>query len=238
MPHIGYSLQHCRDCGKIKHCLADELIGQPLNPAEPFLIQNTIHPKGRYIYYQEDAIKHLFFVKSGSVKSVYSNEQGDQQIINFYFPGDVIGLAVLNHNYQSSSAVTLEKSVICAFPAAFIRAHCEKLPNLLGEILKRFNAEIKHRHESLLSSHQCIASKRLGGFLLDLVYRQDLARNNPLLIRLSMSRADIANYLGLAPETVSRMLSKYQKHGLILANKQKIQIIDLKRFISFVDKPF
>lgn len=141
---------------------------------------------------------------------------------------------MLNHGQHSASAVTLEKSVICAFPIGFIRTHCEKLPNLLSDILKRCDAEIKHRHETLLSSHQCLASKRLGDFLLELIYRLELSRNKPVLLHLPMSRADMANYLGLAPETVSRVLSKYQKHGLILAKKQKIQINDLEQLTAFV----
>jgi CRP/FNR family transcriptional regulator, anaerobic regulatory protein len=236
MRQVGYHqfLQTCCGCGKVKLCLADELIGNQLDPMEPNLIQDMIRVKGRYIYYQDEEIKNLFFVKSGSVKSVYFNQNGDQQIINFHYPGEIIGLAHLNHSYHSSSAITLEKSVICAFSLRFILANCEKHPNLLTNILKRFNAELKHRHESLLSINHRIASKRLGNFLLDVINRQFLTRNKPIELHLTMSRADMANYLGLAPETVSRVLSKYEKSGLIFANKKKVRINNLDEFVRFV----
>ncbi|MCK9605712.1 MAG: Crp/Fnr family transcriptional regulator [Methylomonas sp.] len=236
MLQFGYHqlLQGCRECGKIKRCFANDLVGNPLDPVTPNLLHDLIQPKGRYIYYQGEDIKNLFFLKAGSVKNIYANNQGDQQIINFYFPGEVIGLAHLYHSYYLSSAITLEKSIVCAFSLPFIQANCEKFPNLLKNILEHFNAEILHCHESLLAINHGIASKRLGVFLLDLIHRQNLAHNRPILIRLTMSRADIANYLGLAPETVSRVLGKYEKSGLILANKKKIQINNLNKLTALV----
>lgn len=236
MLQVGYYqfLQSCCGCGRVKLCLADELIGNQINPTDSSLIQNIVQVKGRYIYYQGEEIKKLFFVKSGSVKTIYFNENGDQQIINFHYPGEIIGLAHLNYSYHSLSAITLEKSVICAFSLRFILENCEKHPNLLTNLLNRFNAEIKHRHESLLGINHRIASKRLGNFLLDLINRQYLPRNKPIELHLTMSRADMANYLGLAPETVSRVLSKYEKSGLIFAHKKIVRINNLDEFIKFV----
>ncbi|AEG00538.1 Crp/Fnr family transcriptional regulator [Methylomonas methanica] len=226
-PDYSRLLLRCSECGKINRCLACALIGDQLRPTDSTPLQNLIQPKGHYIYNQGDEIKNLFFLKAGSVKNIYTNKRGDQQIINFYFPGEVIGLPQLQHSHHSSSAVTLEKSVICSFSLRFILANCEGNPHLLNTVLERFDAEIQHRHESLLAINHRSAGKRLADFLLELIYRHDLSRNYPILLSLTMSRADIANYLGLAPETISRILSKYEKSGLILVNKKKIQINNL-----------
>lgn len=236
MLQVGYYqlLQSCCGCGRVKLCLADELIGTQLNLTESSLIQNIVQVKGSYIYYQGEAIKNLYFVKSGSVKTIYFNENGDQQIINFHYPGEIIGLAHLNYSYHSTSAITLEKSVICVFSLRFILENCEKHPNLLTNLLNRFNTEIKHRHELLLGINHRIANKRLGDFLLDLINRQYLIRNKPIEFHLTMSRDDMANYLGLASETVSRVLSRYEKSGLILVNKKKIRINNLDEFVRFL----
>lgn len=228
-------LQRCSECGKINRCFACALIGSQLPTTDSTPLLNLIQPKGRYIYYQGEEIKNLFFLKAGSVKNIYTNKQGDQQIINFYFPGEVIGLAQLYHSYHSSSSVTLEKSIVCSFSLRFILANCERNPNLLHTVLECFNAEIQHRHESLLAINHRTAGRRLADFLLELVYRQDLSRNRPILLGLTMSRADIANYLGVAPETISRILSKYEKSGLILANKKKIQINNLNELSAYLD---
>lgn len=228
-------LQRCSECGKINRCFACTLIADQRHPTDSAPLLNLIQPKGQTIYSQGDEIKNLYFLKAGSVKNIYTNKQGDQQIINFYFPGEVIGLAQLQHSHHSSSAVTLEKSVICRFSLRFIQANCESNPNLLNTVLERFDAEIQHRHESLLAINHRSAGRRLADFLLELVYRQNLSGNHPILLGLTMTRADIANYLGLAPETISRVLSKYEKSGLILANKKKIQINNLNDLAACLD---
>ncbi|QPK64895.1 helix-turn-helix domain-containing protein [Methylomonas sp. LL1] len=232
--YLSPILRRCHECGKKSLCLADDLVGNRIDINDRNLIRDRIHEKGNCIFYQGDGVKSLFFVKSGSVKSIYTSGNGDQQIINFHFPGEVIELLPLNHSCHSSSAITLEKSVICAFSLHFILAYCEKLPSLLNNIQTRVNVEIEHQHEVLLSSNHRIANKRLGIFLLDMVYRQHLKQANSARLQLTMSRADMANYLGLAPETVSRVLADYEKQGLILANKKKIQIPDLNRLIKFI----
>lgn len=227
-------LRSCCECGKRKYCLADDLIGNRINAQKSNLIQNVNHPPESYVFNQGDLLKNLFFVKSGSVKNVYTGENGDQQIINFHFPGETIGLLPLRHSYHSTSAITLENSIICMFSLEFILANCERFEDLLSKFLARSEAEIRHRHESLLSINHLTADKRLGIFLVDLIDRQNLNQNNSASLRLTMPRADIANYLGLAPETVSRTLSKFQKLGLLLTSKKNIRIIDISGLTKFV----
>lgn len=226
-------LQRCCECGKRSYCPANSLIKTRIAVSKRDILQNVSFPTDSYICHQGAPRKNLFFVKSGSIKNVYTNELGDQQIIDFRYAGEFIELMSLEHSTHSSTAVTLEKSLICVFSMRFIMAN-RRINGFLENIQKRSETEIRHHHEALLSNNRHSANKRLGIFLLDIIERQSLNYDNSAMFQLAMSRTDMANYLGLAPETVSRTFSHYVKQGLITVRKKNIAIKDINKLIEFI----
>ncbi|MDD2762031.1 MAG: Crp/Fnr family transcriptional regulator, partial [Methylomonas sp.] len=225
--------QTCCDCGKRKYCVADYLIGKRLKNAEQFQIRNSSHRPDETVFCQGQRINALFFVKSGSVKNVYTDEDGEQQILGFHFSGEIVDPISLQHANHLSSLITLENTLLCAFPLHLVQEGCDKLPTFSVHIRNRSEAESRQRHETLLSINRRGALDRLAAFLLDMSLRQNLVHDNSASLRLPMTRADIANYLGLAPETVSRTFSKFKEQGLILAQKKYIRINDIEKLAHF-----
>lgn len=225
----------CFDCGKRKGCPADYLIENPAVTNPRGAVRNTSYAANETLFTQGSGVKNLFFVKSGSIKNIYTGEEGDQQIIGFYFSGDLIVPVSLKHSCHLSTAVALEASIVCVFPLNFIVANCEKLPHLQANMLRHSEAEIKHHHEWLLGVNHHSALNRLCAFLLDLIYRQRLDCDNSALLNLTMTRADIGNYLGLAPETVSRNFSKLKEQGLVIIQKKRLKLNDLKKLEHLLD---
>ncbi len=224
----------CSECGKRKYCLVDDLIENRTTPGKRIFILNTSVRVDSHIVYQGDKTKSLLFVKSGSVKSVYTDESGDQQITQFYFAGEYIGLITLKHQVHATAAITLENSIICEITLDPIVNEAVRSQPFLSKIHQRLDAEIRRQYHNQLINNQYPAGKRIGMFLLELVERQKLNHNNTALLRLAMSRADIANYLGLTAATVSRMLSMYNVLGLIAASKKNIRINDINALRKFV----
>jgi CRP/FNR family transcriptional regulator len=197
------------------------------------VLNNKKYRRGDYIYRQGDACKYLFVIKAGSAKSQIISVKGTDQVIGFHFSTEVMGLDALDSNKHASSVVVLENSIVCAFPRQLIEKCCTTTPAFQVDLIARFSREIVHEHQLLMLINKNTAEQRVAIFLLDLFIRMGFRGKAKIDINLCMSRADIANYLGLVPETVSRVLSKFERLGIIAVKKKKLKIIDIKNLSEY-----
>jgi CRP/FNR family transcriptional regulator len=171
-----------------------------------------------------DKLENLYVIKSGSVKTFTSNQIGEEQILNFYGPGDILGLDGLTTNEHTSSALSLETSSACAVPLYKLEEAFEQLvPRwLIQYAMDKLKQESKNIN--LLGKKN--ANTRIASFLLKLSENQRLLGCSETEFDLSMSRDDIGNYLGLASETVSRTLTSMSKNGCVRLDRRHIKIMD------------
>ncbi|WP_338827103.1 helix-turn-helix domain-containing protein [Bradyrhizobium sp. 27S5] len=160
------------------------------------------------IYGEDEDAEYLYQVIAGAVRTYRILEDGRRQIGAFYLPGDIFGLEADETHIYSAEAVCETRLVAVKRSALIARAAQEKelarqLWNETARELRRFQ-----EHLGLLIS---TAEERVVGFLLDMKRR--VAKNN--VVELSMSRQDIADYLGLTIETVSRTFTQLEQSGAI-----------------------
>jgi CRP/FNR family transcriptional regulator len=160
------------------------------------------------------------------VKAYVESEDGDNQITGFYLPGDVIGIHGIERKRHTDTVEALETSSVCEIrfnnPDDIFRSFGALQKELLGFIFK----EMHHDQEMMLVLGKMSADRRMAYFLLDISKRmQDHGLSNSR-INLTMTRHDIANYLGLAVETVSRMLTRLQKSKVIHVERRSVTILD------------
>jgi CRP/FNR family transcriptional regulator len=223
---VGYAklsleILSCADCVGRGKCLIARL---HRNIDHKYHLQENrnVIQRDHHIYRADNPAKSLYFIHKGSVKSYIVTEDGDEQVMNFHLAGDVVGLEALGSDKYITSTVALEKTTLCKLPLDY-------LGNLNVEkpILEVLTQSVIHEQNMKIILAKKDADGRMASFLL-FIAQHNANHNQPENhFDLSMTRQDIANYLGMAIETVSRTLRKFRDRGVIQVKRRSIQIADL-----------
>lgn len=218
----------CSDCNLHELCLPRGLGIKDLERLEK-LVRRT-HPlhNGDYLFRDGTELKYIYALRSGSIKLIMLDEQGNDQIIGFYFPGEILGLDAIEKKKHQCSAIALETSSYCAFPFTSLTEICQSIPELQNQMFRLMSRELTHENELLLTIGKKNAEERLATFLVTLSGRFQRLGYSSREIKLSMSRQEIANYLGLTIETVSRIMSRFQREELISLNRKQVNIRNME----------
>lgn len=217
----------CSRCSVRDFCLPVGLDDASSKKLDALLKKNqrVLHKNDKLFQPQDDFDK-LYVVRSGSFKTYHENAQGTEQIISFNLPGEMLGFDALPNEKHRLSAQALETSSVCevTFKALFLLA--AEIPSLQ---LRLLTLATKPQKNDTLIHLNSSAMERITLFLLNLSDRFKRRDLSPVSFHLSMTRQDIASYLGLTIETTSRMLSKLQKLKVIHLNQREITLLDLRQ---------
>lgn len=168
---------------------------------------------GEALIHEGDPATHVFNITSGSVRVFKLLSDGRRQITGFLFAGDFLGLAT-GETY-AFSAEAIEPATACRFKRSEYRALIRDCPALEGALLERATHELAAAQNQMLLLGRKTAVERLCSFLLELPGHDPARPTPPDVIRLPMTRSEIADYLGLTIETVSRVLTKLKTQNVI-----------------------
>lgn len=180
--------------------------------------------RNEFIYHQGDPFRSIFLVKSGSVMTYVTTRDGAEQVLGFHLPGEFFGLDGISSGHYMSAAMALEPTNFCGFSIAQLEQVCRKNAGALRALITACSGEIVKQNRAQMLRNQCEAEQRLEEFLLDYSDRLQRLGFAADEFKLSMSRYNIASYLGAAPETVSRKFSQLQRAGLLDVNGKHITI--------------
>lgn len=169
--------------------------------------------KNRTIYFEGDAAEHYFRVHAGTVRLCKVTEDGRRQIAAFLTAGDLFGWTDLEFYNFSAEAVT--DVAVEKLSRARIEEAVKANPALGRRVLTLLSTQLASAHDHLLLLGRMTAAERIATFLLDLVRRQQSGNGAGASIELAMNRKDVADYLGLTVETVSRTMSALKRKGII-----------------------
>jgi CRP/FNR family transcriptional regulator len=171
--------------------------------------------KGTHLFNSGDLFKYVYAVRAGAFKTYVNSYTGEEQIIAFHLPGELIGLDAINSDTHNSSSVALMPSQICKIPYERLDELSTEIKGLRNHVVKLLSKEITENQELLLLLGQKKSKERMATLLVNLSSRYAV-RNLPHdLITLPMSRGEIANYLGMTIETVSRIFKKFKEKEFI-----------------------
>jgi len=217
---------HCQSCSFSHLCLPVSLNKDELESLDDIIERKKpLHKTDKLVSYGDD-FHSLYAVRSGSFKSYVSDKDGMEQIIGFHFPGDIIGFDALKDNKHGSYTQALETAMVCELPYDTLDEMSVKFPKLRKQIMRFMSAEIKHDHDLMMLLSKRSAEERLLHFLIDLSQRFEERGFSAKQFNLSMTRNEIGNYLGLTVETISRLLTRFQRELLIKVDGKLITIID------------
>jgi CRP/FNR family transcriptional regulator len=190
----------------------------PLNPLE---IQKI------HIYEQNDVFKSVFVLVSGSSKSVVRSSDGSERISDVALRSDMVGVSGLVYGFMPEGQVALENLVFCVIPYQRL-IRLMQHDSLIGMQFHKvaIRTALQRQFAHLLVSNSS-ADRQVGGFLVWLA-RQLAARGQHFTdFRLPLSRGDLANFLGIRLETVSRAFSRLAKLQLTKTQGRHVRILDL-----------
>lgn len=216
----------CQQCSFKSMCLPQSLVGFQAHMFENIVQQLPSIEGKKRIYKQGDKIASLYFVRSGCVKRIHRSEYGMEQIIGFSLPGELLGMDAIATGRYNETAITLDATSVCMLEYSRFEELCEKIPNLAKQILKMAGKELIKEHDLRLAIASKNVEERLAMFFSNILTRLQLLGHPPNEFILLMKRDDIADYLGMKYETVSRTITKLAKRGLIEVDRKSVKIKD------------
>ena len=184
-------------------------------------------PKKMLLYQEGKRPKGLFLLKSGKIKAFRINEDGKEYITNLYVPGDYIGyLPLLENSSYEDTAEVLEDAEVAFFPKEeFLNALYQDI-QVAGKFIRLIALNVKEKEERLLNLAYGSLRKRVAKGLIDIQAKFSGAVSS---MAISISREDIAQYIGTATESLIRTLSDFKAEKLIDIREGKIRITDVQK---------
>ncbi len=183
--------------------------------------------KGEFVYRDEQPFTAVYAVRSGAFKAYKVSEDGEEQIAQFYLPGEIFGMDGLSHNRYATSMIALETSSVCAIPFENLRELSTTLPDLQRYMFQLMSQAIVADQEMIALLGKYSAERRIATLLLRISRHQASRKLSASKLRLPMSRTEIGCYLGLTVETVSRIFSRFQKIGLLNLENREVEIMSV-----------
>lgn len=217
----------CAQCGVYQLCLPLGLYQADLTLLESIVKRKESYKRGQLFFRAGDAFNDVYAIRSGSVKTSVCTRDGRVQITGVHIAGELLGLSALASGRYSCEARALETTSVCRVDAERLDELAQKIPSIQYQMLRIMSGHIRQDEELMLLLGKRSADERLAEYLIGLS-RRFAARNfSATEFRLSMSRSDIGNYLGIAEETVCRILARFQQAGLIVTDRRNIRLVDL-----------
>lgn len=182
--------------------------------------------KHQHLYFEGDDFCSVYAVRSGTFKGYKVTDDGREQVTGFYFPGELLGMDGIGRNTHVSSAVALETSSVCEIPFNALEELSARLPRLQHHFFQLLSHEIIGDQELITLLSKNTADARVAALLLGISARKKRHAQLSSAFRLPMSRSDIGNYLGLTVETVSRVLGRLHRLGVVEVANKEIRILN------------
>ena len=224
----------CASCTLRELCIPQGMSEEELKLIDTVIERKKPVHKNDYLFRAGDTNRSIYAVLSGSVKTLVDNPNGEEQIVGFHLPGELLGMDGFSGDAHTCSAVALETSSVCEFPLESLDEVCHVVPSIQYAMRRIMGREVTKDHAMLLLLGRMSAEEKLASFLISLSKRMAQRHWKPTEFNLTMPRQDIANYLGLAVETVSRLFAHLQDENIIEVNRRRVNISDMDRLKAIV----
>ncbi|WP_349987592.1 helix-turn-helix domain-containing protein [Pseudomonas alloputida] len=188
--------------------------------------------KGTALFNANSPLDTLYVVRCGSFKTSLNSAEGLGVVINFWMPGDVLGLDAIATGSHVCDAIALEDSDVCPIPYRRLQSQACEFPVLQQNLNRLMSREIVRQHERVLMLCNLSADERLASFLLGLSRRFVSRGYSAHGFMLRMSREDMASYLGLRMETICRSVARLRTLGIIDLHGRLVEILDMPALMA------
>ncbi|QIO32188.1 helix-turn-helix domain-containing protein [Bradyrhizobium sp. 1(2017)] len=186
--------------------------------------------RGSEIYGEKEPAEYIYQVKSGTVRSYKLLPDGRRQINAFHVPGDIFGLE--NGGVHRFTAEAVVDTTVRLIRRESLDSAAENDGALTRNLLRMATTNLRHAENHMLLLGRKRSMERVAAFLIEMNGRLTAAG----ILALPMTRRDIADYLGLTIETISRSLSYLRELGILRFidnNQRHLVILDMQQLAAF-----
>lgn len=216
----------CAVCAFRSLCLPESLGSDDVRRIEQLASRRRRLLRDDVLYHMGDPGGTLYAIRLGHFKSMQTDRRGYQHVTGFPMAGDLLAMDSIGTGIHASTAVALEDSEVCEIPYARLLAAMADMPGLLAHFQRILGREILREQAAMIFLGNMRADQRLASFLLNLGERYAMRGFSSRSFLLRMSREDIAGYLGLTLECISRQLARFRRNGWIRLDKRAIELAD------------
>jgi CRP/FNR family transcriptional regulator len=215
--------QRCRGCKLASHCLPATLGAGDVQKFEQAVQRCRPIRAGEHLCRVGDPFRAMFAVHSGCFKTYTVDAEGREHVMSFHFASEIVGVDAIYPDRHVSSCIALSDSTVCILPYPALTRLGHEIPELQAQMLRMMSRYVLG---TTSMAGDFSAEERLAAFLVMVSARLHHRGRASADLDLAMSRQDMANFLRLAPETVSRLLARFQKSGLVKADRKRIALLD------------
>lgn len=214
----------CSQCSLVELCLPKGLTAEELEVFEQAISRKKPLEKFEYLYRAGEEMTSLYTVKTGAFKANIDSLDGQENIVGFFLPGELMGLDGIALGQYQCDMIALGDAHVCQLSYRDFDQVAEKFPVLRQEILSVSSNNMTTAQKMLMFIGKRPVEERLAMFLISISQRFKARGLSESRFQLPMSRHDIANYLGMAPETISRQFKKLQDQDLVSIQNRDLTI--------------
>lgn len=226
--------KNCGNCFVKKQCLIPSLPPEERSKLSGYVQYRMTKPKGQIIYKNGDSFSSIFVVSSGAIKSEVGLANGHGQITDFHFPGEILGLDGLQNLQHHTDAITLGNTELCSINLKKFNGKLYETPVLRDQLFSALSQNVNKLNHHLTIMGSLKADKKLAWFLFGISERFSKMGLKANEYNLQMSREDIASYLGLTIETISRSFTQLHDLGLIESTNRKVNITNPEKLTEMM----
>jgi len=222
----GDALSFCSTCAFSEACLSQGMDKRELGDLHVLVEHVGPLHAGDHVFRKGDPFEAIAAVRAGTVKTYVVDSEGREHVLGFYLPGEVIGLDAIDGDHYPCNAIALDTVALCRFSFPRMAELAARVPGLQQQLFRLLSRDIG---AAMRLAGDWSADQRMAAFLLGLSRRLSARGFSPRRFQLTMARTDIGNYLRLAPETVSRVLKRFQDDGLLVVDRREVKLADVAR---------
>ncbi len=222
----GNELRFCSTCAFSQACLDQGMDKAALGELHVLVEHVGPFRAGDHIFREGDPFEAIAAVRAGTVKTYVVDRDGHEHVHGFHLPGEVIGLNAIDGDRYPCNAIALDTVMLCRFSFPKISVLATRLPGLQRQLFRLLSRDIGR---AALLAGDWSADQRMAAFLVGISRRLAARGFSATRFQLTMPRTDIANYLRLAPETVSRVLRRLQEDGILSVERRELELLQPDR---------
>jgi CRP/FNR family transcriptional regulator len=214
----------CELCGLWRVCFPGRVASAAERRMSELHIRCMRVPRGKALYRSGDKVDSFFMIRSGCIKEIDESAGRHGAVVNFALPGEMLTLQSLGDNCSNTTSIAVEPSFICVVPGSAFGQMAQDSQRIAAELIRLIAQAGTAARDMLTLIRDKGALQRVSGFLLNISGRLQIRGVRGREFRLAMNRDDIADYLGLRSETVSRCLTELARRELISVHAKRVQI--------------
>lgn len=206
-----------------------DLTRQDMKYIEPYFLEFRFR-RGQYLFWENDPAEKIYVIKSGRVRLLKTAASGKEMVLEVMIPGQICGGTTLFGDVHRNGAQAVEPTVVYGMTRVSYNELLAKYPNIARGIITYLGAKLMDAHDVIISLVSSKVESRIAAVIVRLCENHGTPVRDGIMINIRLTRQDIADIVGSTVETAIRIISRFQKDGLLSTVKGRLIIKDVEAF--------